>query len=129
LNVSGNLVWVRSAGGTGHDHGNRIETDNSGNVLVIGSFQNTVDFNVNAGVDNLTSNGGDDIFILRLDLNGNYNWARKIGSIGDDSGKSIKIDVFGNIIATGYFNNTVDFDPNANVYNLSSNGSYDVFVL
>ena len=129
LDVNGNYVWAKSIGGTGNDEGNSIVADQSGNILVTGYFSNTADFDVGAGIFNMTSAGGRDIFVLKLDLNGNYNWARRMGSTGNDSGNAITVDVFGDVYTTGYFSGTVDFDPNAGTYNLTSNnGSADIFI-
>lgn len=59
-----------------------------------------------------------------------WQWANSIGSIGANIAYSVISDADGNVYTTGFFVNTVDFDPGPNVFNLSSNtGSYDVFIL
>ena len=40
-------------------------------------FKDTADFDPGVGIMNLISNGGDDIFIQKLDANGNFIWAKK----------------------------------------------------
>lgn len=129
LDASGNFIWAKAMGGSGLDYGYSIATDASGNVLITGQFQLTSDFDPNAGVFNLTSAGNDDIFISKLDASGDFVWAKKIGGTGYDIGNDIALDAGGNVYTTGYFDGTVDFDPGAGTFNLTStSGSSDVFV-
>ncbi|KKP34691.1 MAG: Calx-beta domain-containing protein [Candidatus Nomurabacteria bacterium GW2011_GWE1_32_28] len=97
-------------------------------IYITGSFNGTADFDPGASVYNLTSAGGTDIFISKLDSSGNFVWAKGIGGISNDYSNSIVIDSSGNIYTTGYFNDTVDFDPGAGVYNLTSAGGTDIFI-
>ena len=45
MDNNGNHIWSVSYGGGGYDYGNEIDVDSFGNIWVIGSFRNTVDFN------------------------------------------------------------------------------------
>ncbi|MCH7535029.1 MAG: SBBP repeat-containing protein, partial [Bacteroidetes bacterium] len=123
-----NLEWVNSIGATSWDYGRSITTDNLGNVYVTGNFQGTADFDPGAGFFNLTSKGGWDIFIQKLNADGNLIWAKSIGGTLDDFGNSITTDAFGNVYVTGQYQSVVDFDPSAATFNLTSIGSYDVFI-
>jgi gliding motility-associated-like protein len=51
-----------------------------------------------------------------------------VGGTGEDHAHRTTVDNNGNIIVTGRFNGTADFDPGAAVFNLTSNGSSDIFV-
>src|SRR5690606_28763621 len=90
----------------------------------------TVDFDPGIGVFNLTSNGSSDVFIQKLDVSGNFLWAKSFGGGPSSSAAafSITIDNNGNIYTTGRFWATVDFDPGVGVYNLTSNGRHDIFI-
>ncbi len=127
---NGNYVWAKRMGGNGNDMSNSIAVDAAGNVYTTGFFATTVDFDPGAGVVNLTSGGWTDIFVSKLDNNGNYVWAKSMTGTGakDDYGYSITLDAAGNVYTTGYFENTVDFDPGAGVANLTSTGGTDIFV-
>lgn len=105
-----------------------IGVDASGNVYTFGVFTGTMDFDPGAGTANLTSAGNTDIFISKLDPNGNFVWAKQIGSSSNEEGKSIAVSASGNIYITGFFNGTTDFDPGSNVTELQAAGGYDVFV-
>jgi hypothetical protein len=128
LNSSGNLVWAKQMGGTTADKAFDLNMDGSGNVFTTGLFGNTVDFNPGAGIANFTSIGLDDVFICKLDASGNYVWAQSFGGSSYENGSSIAIDASSNVYVAGYFQGTVDFDPSAGVYNVTSAGSIDVFI-
>jgi hypothetical protein len=131
LDVNGNFIWAKSMGGTTHEYGHSIAVDGSGNVYTTGRFQMTADFDPGVGVFNLVSNGDYDIFISKLDANGNFVWAKSMGSsiALDESGTEMKIDGNGNLLITGYFTGTVDFDPGIGSFNLISTGGHDIFIL
>jgi gliding motility-associated-like protein len=128
LDASGNFVWAFRIGGTGGETGEGMVADASGNLYITGSFSNTVDFDAGAGTTNLTSSGSTDIYILKLNSSGVFQWAKKIGGAGNDYGNSITLDPSGNVLLTGLFDNTVDFDPGAGTTNLVSKGLGDIFV-
>ncbi|MCU0440483.1 MAG: SBBP repeat-containing protein [Raineya sp.] len=128
LDVNGNLVWAKNIGGADDDYGYGIALDASGNVYITGSFTGTVDFDPNTGIFNLTSTNYQDIFVSKLDVNGNLVWAKKMGGGSVDVGNDIILDATGNIYTTGYFGGTADFDPNIGTFNLTSAGVDDIFV-
>ena len=136
LNSSGGLVWAQSFGGNDYADGYSITTDGGGNVYTAGYFSGTVDFNPDtaaAGTFNLTSYGNGDVFISKLNSSGNFVWAKKIGSVGDDVGRSIAVDNSGNVYTTGSYFGTVDFNPDTSapaVYSLTSTGNGDnIFIV
>ena len=125
-NRDGILVWGRSVGGDGVDQGLACTIDTSGNVYTIGIYEGTADFDPGPGVVNLTGTAGDlDVFISKLDSNGNYVWAKKLGgSGGDQLGWSIALDNQGNIYSVGSFAGTCDFKPGTGTYNLTRRERY-----
>lgn len=128
LNTSGTYVWAKSFGGASDDMGQSITVDGSGNVYTVGKFQGTVDFDPGAGTVNRTSAGNTDLFTLKLDASGNYLWAHGMGDTGYDQGKVVTVDGSGNVYTTGIFSGTVDFDPGAGTFNLSSSGGTDMYI-
>ncbi len=128
LNVSGNFVWAKSLGGTLPDNGFSIALDASGNVYTTGSYQGTADFDPGAATSNLTSAGGNDIFISKLDATGNFVWAKSLGGTTSDLARTLALDVSGNVYTTGNFTGTVDFDPGTGTSNLTSVGNDDIFI-
>ncbi|MGV6861297.1 MAG: SBBP repeat-containing protein [Putridiphycobacter sp.] len=128
LDPSGNFLWAKSFGGTSIDYGFSITADLSGNVYTTGVFRFTVDFDPGAGNTNLTSAGGYDVFVQKLDPSGNFLWAKSFGGTSADTGYSIKVDASGNVYTTGSFYDTADFNPEAGTANLTSAGGSDVFI-
>jgi len=129
LDSLGNLIWAKAMLSTSFGVGRSITTDTSGNVYLTGWFRGTVDFDPNAGTTNLTSAGGDDIFIQKLDASGNLIWARSVGGATADRGQSIAVDFSGNVLITGRFQDSVDFDPEVGTYYINSVGLFDIYVL
>lgn len=121
--------WINSNGGTGLDLCNSVITDTKGYIYTTGKFENTVDFDPSAGVSNLTAIGSTDIYIAKTTPEGGFVWVKQIGGNGMDIAYSITLDSINNIYITGNFDNTCDFDPGATIYNLTSNGGTDVFVM
>lgn len=114
------LKWVRNAGSLGVDYGRAVAVDLFGFVYSTGHFMGTIDFDPGPNVFNLTSAGSSDVYILKLDPNGNFIWAKRIGGTGTDISYAIALDNSGSIYYTGNFEATVDFDPGPAVYNLSA---------
>ena len=121
LNSSGTLQWVNTYGGTSNEAGNGIAVDSSGNSYVTGYFQGTVDF----GSGDITPAGGADIFVLKLNSSGTFQWVNTFGGTSGDFGYGITVDSSGNSYVTGYFEGTVDFGGG----NITSSGGADIFVL
>lgn len=98
--ASGNLLWAKSAGGTGRDYSNSISADASGNVYITGQFESdTITF----GTKSFTNAGSHDIFVAKYDAAGNVLWAENAGGTGTDVGSSVGTDHLGNVYVTGNF--------------------------
>jgi gliding motility-associated-like protein len=125
------LEWARKFGSQGFDVCDKILLDNAGNTITVGSFIGTVDFDPGLGVFNVTSNGENDIFILKLDPAGSLIWVKSIGGIQYDAFTTATIDNTGNIYIAGYFYpGTMDFDPGPGVFSMASdNQSNSNFLL
>ena len=130
MDSAGNFVWAVQAGGTGVDYIESVTTDTAENVYAIGYFSGTVDFDPSGGSYPLTSSGGGDMFLWKLDALGNLIWAKRIGGTSGEIGQDLALDSSGNIYATGSFYGTVDFDPGLSTTNLSASGfNDDIFIL
>jgi hypothetical protein len=128
LDAAGNFIWARHMGGPDYDAAISIACDAYDNVYSVGMFNGTADFDPGAAIFNYTSLGAHDIFISKLDASGNFVWAVQLGGDKNDIGGSITTDNLGNIYTTGYFASTVDFDPQANMLNLTASGFSDIFI-
>lgn len=128
LDASGNFVWAKKIGGINNDDAFSIKISTIGNIYVTGYFADVVDFDPGTGILNLTSFGGEDIFILKLNTAGNFIWAKNMGGVFNDNGYGITIDGTENSCITGFYSDTADFDPGVGIFNLNPKGSKDVFI-
>ncbi len=131
LDSSGSFKWAKNMGGTGTVYPRSIVVDASGNVFTTGFFNGTDDFDPGSGIYNLSVTGNSfdlDVYFSKLDAFGTFVWAKSIGSVNSDYAYSISVDAVGNLYTSGAFAGTIDFDPGVGVYNLTSNGFYDIFV-
>ncbi|MBT3209768.1 MAG: PKD domain-containing protein [Bacteroidetes bacterium] len=128
-NCSGSFVWAKSIEQSDGE-GASLAIDSVGNIYIIGSFSGTnIDFDPGPGVYYLSSIWLNDIFALKLDSSGGFLWAKSFGGSTSDGGRSIAIDNLGDIYLSGWFNDTVDFDPGPGVYNLITGYyGYDMFI-
>jgi len=97
--------WAQQAGGTDIDEARAIKVDANGNSYVTGSFEGTATF----GTTTLISNGNKDIFVAKMDVDGNWQWAIKAGGAKKDVGRGITVDASGNSYVTGSFRGTATF--------------------
>lgn len=128
LDPNGDLIWAKNLSGADEEIGRGVTVDDAGNVYTVGQFIGTTDFKPGGGSEDLTSDGNADIFISKLNASGSFVWAKRMGGGGNDIGYSITLDNANNILTTGYFMGTADFDPNAGIADLSSEGSLDIFL-
>jgi hypothetical protein len=129
LDKNGSFVWAKCLNGLPINYISDLDADVTGNIYGCGYFDGTVDFDPGAGNFDLGSSGKKDIFLLKLNKEGDFVWAVKMGGSADDEPNSLKVNANKNIYATGKFNGTVDFDPGTGVLNLSSGGIIDMFEL
>ncbi len=133
LSTNGDVVlsWARQLGGGGNEVGNSTAIDSTNNVYTTGYFSGTADFDPGEKSYELSAKDSDDIFVSKLDSEGNFVWAESFGGGGaDDRGNSIAVDSNDNVYVTGYFSGTVDFDPGDGIFELTSKDSQpDIFIL
>lgn len=121
---TGAYKWAFSIGQYGGNATPSLAVNNTG-LYITGEMIGTVDFDPSAAVANLTANGAD-IFLAKYDFNGNYMWAKNMGGNAIDVAKAVAVDNLGNSYITGYFSDSVDFDPGAGVALLVSGSLQDI---
>jgi hypothetical protein len=128
---SQNYQWVSKMGGSSDDGGYDLAVDAAGNTYLVGIFSGTADFDPGNGVSNLTSAGGQDIYVVKLNSNGAFQWVKQMGGTSNEKGRNIELDNSGNIYIAGVYNGDGDYDPGTGVTTLVHSGSdtyEDVFV-
>ena len=129
ISPSGDFIFAKKVGGSGFDIATNIHLDNENNLYLTGTFRNSADFDPNDESYLLTSNGFEDIFLLKLDTDGEFIYCKQFGGLGNDSCDGIDLDEYQNIYLFGSFTNEVDFDPTDGTYNLSASYEEAAFIL
>jgi hypothetical protein len=126
LTSSGNLVWAKQISGAGFNTGGTIAVDAHGNAYITGAFDYSTNFNTRGTPEIVTSVPGTgtfddsndqnrttsyDIFLEKLSTNGKFIYVRTFGGAGDDFGMADAITDTGDILLTGMFRGTVNFNP------------------
>jgi len=129
LNTSGAYQWHTFYGSAGvYDYGEGISVDSSGNVYVTG-YSSASWLGDGSAAPLHAFSGSDDIFILKLNTSGTYQWHTFYGSTGgSDDGYGITVDGSGNVYVTGYSSASWLGDGSAAPLHAFS-GNYDIFVL
>jgi len=76
LDANGNLQWTKTIGGEYFDGGSSLIQTADGGYAIAG---HTRSFGA----------GGDDVYVVKLDANGNLQWTKTIGGKNDDAGYSL----------------------------------------
>lgn len=117
LDASGNFVWAVSCGGSLADIGNGISVDPSGNIFVGGQFEGTATFgsqSYSSMVNPNTNLPSIDIFISKLDNNGNFLWTKHGAAEYTDRALDVVCNNSGEAYICGQFSDTIQF---TNTYN------------
>src|SRR5690606_23442758 len=93
----GNFVWSKRLGNTESDQDSALSIAEDGSILAVGSYRYTTDFDPGPGNFPLGSTANPSIFILKLDTDGNFVWAKKIGTELSSYASDIKSDSEGNL--------------------------------
>jgi hypothetical protein len=127
-------AWPYSAGVTSvsalaSDYNAEIATGSNGSIYFTAKFYSPLgspsDFDPGAGVANLTALGTYDIFVLKLNTNGLFQWVKQLVGNGVSYGENvgdIKVDSNDDVLVTGSFTGTADFDPSVNTLTYTALG-------
>jgi hypothetical protein len=133
LDANGSFIWAKDF--TTTTIGSSIEiyslaVDTNGNIILTGDFENTVDFDPGVNTQNKTPLGRTDIFIVKLNTNGDFNWVRTIGLNNEHCvGYVVNTDKNGNIYALGNFSGNIDFDHSSETTLLRAGSSDNGYIL
>jgi len=100
-----------------------------GQVVVVGTFQGTVDFYIGAGTDEHVGAGGNDVFVTFLRAEGAYDGTRTFGGAEDDFALRVVTADDGSSLIVGHFWASADFDPGPGETRRSPAGGVDAYIL
>jgi hypothetical protein len=110
LDANGNLQWTKTIGGKYHDLGHSIIQTSDGGYAIAGS---TISFGA----------GWEDVYVVKLDANGNLQWTKTIGGPVGDWGHSIIQTSDGGYAITGYTESFGAGEKDIYVVKLDANGN------
>jgi hypothetical protein len=116
---SGNPLWAKVFGGSEGEVGLGIDTDALGNSYITGYYTGTAAFEDQV----FTSEGGWDVFLLKLNPEGNMDWVISEGGAMNDIGYGVATMPDGRSFVTGWFADTIHFHD---ADSLASYGGSDV---
>ncbi|MFN4123060.1 MAG: T9SS type A sorting domain-containing protein [Flavobacteriales bacterium] len=126
MNHLGEYVWAKTVASTGTSRCLKAIVE-SENLYVTGRFNSTLNFNNDVSIQ---TNGETDVFALKMDLDGNFIWARSWGNESDGDGiQSINIGSDGRILVSMSFTDSVDANPGQGEQILTSAGGTDFYVV
>jgi len=141
LTTDGEYIWtktIKTIGGNDyHTNGKFLALDSEDNLYITGEFKGRVDFDPSNNEDIYESDKDgdgayteDDIFVTKLNSDGDYLWTKIISSSYRKLIESIKTDKDDNLFIAGTFKEDIDFNPNDEEDIHSSNdGSKDIFLI
>ncbi len=108
----GAVQWAKRIGGLYRDSGRAIAVDATGNAYVTYTL-GVIETNVNADWD---------VRVAKFDIGGIDVWNnhKQVGGSSVDESAGIAVDGAGNVVVTGTFRNSGDFDPGTGIYKLST---------
>ncbi|MFN2429937.1 MAG: gliding motility-associated C-terminal domain-containing protein [Cryomorphaceae bacterium] len=120
--VAFSQYWVKYQGGDNTDETLAIASDDADNTYTTGYFSTAAEINgQNLGVVGLT-----DMFLSKIDADGDSEWSISAGGSGSDRGLGVDVDGAGNVLVCGFFTGSMNF---GNGVSITSNGnSRDIFV-
>ena len=121
LNSSGTFQWVKSYGSNYNDLGRDVAIDSNDNIYMLGNYRNTVDF----GGGDENGGGEGDIFLVKFNSSGVFQWVYTAGGVGTDNPRALALDSNDNPYITGSFSDTVNFGGG----NITAANTDDLFIL
>lgn len=127
LNPNGEFLWGKRYGSIYSD-GIDIALNPNDELVAAISYRGTLYMPTNPTSTLQTTGATNSIALFNLDLNGNVQWYKNVGSTGENDWSShVSVAPNGDILLTGVFFETTDLDPDSGVANFTADGA-DAFI-
>lgn len=127
IGSDGTFEWVKTFGSSDCEIFS-VDVDRDNNYFFTGGFRGNVDFDPGNDTERITSNGLSDIFLLKLNSDGELIWVQTHGSFEGEKGQLVLVEG-DHVYWTGYFKHSLDFDVSMEEAVLTSRDeSSDVFI-
>ncbi|XXU99540.1 PE-PGRS family protein [Sorangium sp. So ce1153] len=108
LDAAGEHVWSRRFGDAAEQYPFAVATDSSGNVVIAGEFEGTLNFGADPSTA-LVSAGRKDLFVAKLDADGNHLFSRRFGDALDQYATAVAVTGADEIVVLGVANGAINF--------------------
>lgn len=105
FDAAGALLWSKRFGDGFDQRSRAVAVDAQGNAILVGEFAGEIDFGGGA----LKSAGDYDVFVAKLDPDGEHVWSKRFGDAAPQRGGAVAVDGAGNVVVGGELAGTVDF--------------------
>ena len=102
LDALGDVLWQRMYGGSGIEYLSSLQPTADGGFILAGSSTSN-------DISGVTNNGGSDLFVLKIDANGEVVWQRMYGGEKDDEAYEVHQAIDGGFILAGYADGNVGY--------------------
>lgn len=120
---NGNYLWGESFGQSGDEMSFGLSTDQDNNVYMSGMFNSE---SLTFGSSTINNQGGDDMFVLKYDTDGNKIWIKGFGDIGNENVRGLSVDENNEIVIIGEFDGPYTSIGGNVLYN---QGAFDLFFI
>ena len=128
-NAEGKVEWAKSIGGAYNDCINSVAETSDGGYIVGGDFESSsIDLGSGLILYNVGNRNSSDGIIIKYNINGEIEWAQRLGKTNDDKIESVVEASNGSYIVGGYFESNSSMDLGIGI-NLADKGSSDGMVI
>lgn len=121
LQSTSKKIWIKTYGGTKDDYGKSITISNDGGYVITG-YTKSSDGDL-SGMNN-SKFLDNDIYVMKLNVNGNIEWKKTFGGMREDRGYSITKVNDGGFVVTGYTEST-----DGDFKDINKSAVYDIFAI
>ncbi len=123
MNADGDFLWVNSYGSDSDGEYaaiNNFDVGQDGSIAIVADFTGSFIFGSGPNAGLVEANDNENILIAKIDPNGNLEWVKVVGGEGFDLVKGVKINSSGEVIASGFYTVSADFNPGSDEFVLSN---------
>ena len=124
LSSAGEIIWLHSTGGNGTDRAFQILPDGINNFYLSGVFTGTANLSLNGTTSSHTSQNAQATFFARYSNTGAVGYVKVLNSTYFLNISEFKKDHAGSLILVGNFKGTLDCDPSASTFYLTTNNPH-----
>ncbi|MBK8253905.1 MAG: hypothetical protein IPK82_14735 [Polyangiaceae bacterium] len=103
LQPDGGVAWAKQFGNSADQLPASAAVDGDGNIFLAGPLTGAVNFD---GMS-LSSSGGTDAFVAKLNPQGTTAWAKRLGDAANQTANDLDVDSDGNVLVIGEFAGTI----------------------